>query len=116
MRGKTILMVLVLLSLIPITASCGAGREDGAGEGGDPRMEEARKEAWKAIEEAEVLLQGAKPGTDLSDARELLDQARDLYGRAATPEQLTGEDGSVLELVEEAKRSAREAMQSRSGQ
>gem|GEM_PF-3561636 len=116
MSRHTVLPVLLALSLLLTASSCGTGREEGAGERGDPRMDQARKEAWKAIEEAEVLLQGAEPGTDLSDARELLDQARDLYGRAATPEQLTGEDGSVLELVEEAKRSAREAMQARSSQ
>ena len=79
-------------------------------------MEEAKKEAWKAIEQAEILLQGAEPGTDLSDARELLDQARNLYGRAETLEQFIGKEGSVIVLVEEAQRSAREAIQARSGQ
>lgn len=115
-RNAVFLVVAALLSsLLLIAASCGESRKESAEEGMDLRMEEAKKEAWKAIEEAEILLQGAEPGTDLSDARELLDQARDLYGRAATPEQLTGKGGSVMELVEKAQRSAREAIQARSG-
>jgi|YNPBryBLVA2012_1023415.scaffolds.fasta_scaffold42468_2 hypothetical protein len=102
--------LLVLLSLA--LGSCGGGKEAGGKAGPeDEAMREAREEAWKAVQEAELLMQGAEPGTDLSDARELLDQARALYEKADSPEQLTGKQGSVLSLAEEAKRAAREAME-----
>ncbi len=104
-----------LLLLLPFAlGSCGEGKSGAGGaETVDELLQESRRQAWKAVEEAELLLQGAEPGTDLSDARELLDQARALYESARTSEELTGDGESVLTLVEEAKRRARQAMEAR---
>ncbi len=76
-----------------------------------PTLDEAKAQAAEAIESAEILLQGAKPGTDLSDARELLDQAQAAYGKATSVDEYIGPEHSVLFLVEEAKRRARQAME-----
>ncbi len=108
MREKCAVTLLVLaLALLPAFAvSCG-GKEEAA----QPSLEDARLQAGEAIDSAEILLQGARPGTDLSDARELLDQARALYARAAAVEDYVGPGRSVLTLAEEAKGRARKAME-----
>ncbi len=116
MRRHRFLPVLLMIPLLFLAPSCGKAQEGEGPPKEDQLLQEARREASKAIEDAELQLQGAPPGTDLSDARELLDQARALFDQAASTEQLTGKGGSVLELVEEAKRSARAAMEARGGQ
>ncbi len=104
-RFSRFLIGVLLVSSLFLAASCGKAEE------GQPTLEEAKAQAAEAIESAEILLQGAAPGTDLSDARELLDQASDLYGRARTVEEFVGPEGSVLALVEEASRRIRQAME-----
>jgi hypothetical protein len=99
-------LALMLALLLVFAVSCGDGQEEA-----QPSLEEAKAQAKEAIDSAEILLQGATPGTDLSDARELLDQARDLYVRAMVAEDYVGPDRSVLTLVEEAKGKARQAME-----
>lgn len=103
--SRAALLMLMVLPLV-FAASCGKGQEEV-----QPTLEEAKTQAKEAIESAEILLQGARSGTDLSDARELLDQARTLYGKAAGVEDFIGPDRSVLLLVEEAKRRALQAME-----
>jgi hypothetical protein len=99
-----LLLLLVLLAISGL--QCGGEKPETK-----LTLEEAKKQALEAMESAEIMLQGARPGTDLSDARELLDQAQQLYDRASTVEELVGEEDSVLQLVEEAKRRARRAME-----
>jgi hypothetical protein len=100
------LLVLALALLPAFAVSCGEKQEEA-----QPSLEDARVQAGEAIDSAEILLQGARPGTDLSDARELLDQARALYDQAAAVEDYVGPERSVLTLVEEAKSKARKAME-----
>lgn len=96
----------LLVSALFFAASCGNSREPA-----QMTLEEAKVQAAEALESAEILLQGAKPGTDLSDARELLDQAQAAYGKATSVEEYNGPEHSVTSLVEEAKRRARQAME-----
>jgi hypothetical protein len=101
-----IAVTFLLVSALFLAASCGKPQEPA-----QITLDEAKVRAAEAIESAEILLQGAKPGTDLSDARELLDQAQAAYAKATTVEEFIGPEHSVLLLVEEAKRRARQAME-----
>lgn len=96
----------LLVSALFLAASCGKAQEPD-----QPTLDEAKAQAAEALESAEILLQGAKPGTDLSDARELLDQAQVAFGKATSVDEYIGPEHSVLSLVEEAKRRARQAME-----
>lgn len=104
--SRELVLTVFLVMLLAFAVSCGGSQEES-----QPSLEEAKVQAKDAIDSAEILMQGARPGTDLSDARELLDQAGELYSRANTLEEYVGPDRSVLVLVEEAKTKARQAME-----